>query len=386
MISVKDIKRHVLLMYITKESGHHQATIAIHHALKEIDPTVEAPTINGFEYTYPILERVVKQTYLVVIKRTPKVWDFVYDNPTIVQNTSSLKNFLYKTSHKKIAELLAQYRPDTVVCTQAFPCGMVAEYKCAHNVPIKLLGVLTDFEPHSFWVNEGVDYYIVPTIEAKERMVTMGVRSDSIKIFGIPIKSKFAIQRDKEQICAKLGLDADKPTLLVMGGGQGLGPIKNIVKELVEMPMHFQVIILTGNNKKIVNSLRQIERKSDKKILVFEFTPNVDEFMEISTLIITKPGGITTAESLAKGLPMLIINPIPGQESRNTDFMIKQGVAVRIQDAREIRHEVTLLLKSSERLANMRCAAFQKARPLASLDIARLILHSSDGGTGHRYV
>jgi processive 1,2-diacylglycerol beta-glucosyltransferase len=379
---MQDHKRRVLLMYITKVSGHRQATIAIHHALKSTDPLVEVPIINGFGYTYPILEKVVNQAYMSVIKRTPKVWDVMYDNPKIVKNSSSLKNFLHKTSHKKISKLFARYRPETVVCTQAFPCGMVADYKRAYNIPVTLIGVLTDFEPHSFWVNEGVDYYVVPTLEAKERMVAMGVNPDIIKIYGIPIKAKFATQLDKRPILERYNLDPEKPTILVMGGGQGLGPIKTTVKSLIHMEMDLQVIVLAGKNEKIVNSLRRTAAKSDKKIMVCEYVNNVDELMEISSLIISKPGGITTAECLAKGLPMVIVDPIPGQETRNTDFLIKQGVGIRIDDTRDIGEEISLVLRTPERLANMRRAALAKARPHASLDIARLILKKTDENNG----
>ncbi|MCA9409079.1 MAG: hypothetical protein KC733_10345, partial [Candidatus Omnitrophica bacterium] len=163
----KDKKRRILLMYITRVSGHRQATVAIQQSLKQLDPTVEAPTVNGFGYTYPLLERVVNNAYMSVIKTTPVVWDYLYDNPKIVKNSQAIKKFLHKTSYEKLDRLFKRYKPDTVVCTQAFPCGMVADYKRVRGLEIKLVGVLTDFAPHSFWINEGVDYYIVPSLEIK---------------------------------------------------------------------------------------------------------------------------------------------------------------------------------------------------------------------------
>ncbi|MBF0532438.1 MAG: hypothetical protein HQL23_04995 [Candidatus Omnitrophica bacterium] len=376
-------RKRILLMYITKVSGHRQATLAIQKALRECDPNVEAPAVNGFGYTYPVLERVINQAYMSVIKRTPKVWDYLYDNPKVVKNTQSIKNFLHKTSHKKVSRLLTRHHPDAIVCTQAFPCGMIADYKRSHQLNTLLVAVLTDMEPHSFWINEGVDYYVVPSLDAKERLIAKGVVPDRIKIYGIPIRTQFCAQLDKKPIQERLGLDGNLPTVLVMGGGQGLGPIKGIVKSLVKVAMNFQIIVLAGKNPKVLKSLKSVVKKSDKKILVFEYIKNVDEIMEISTLIITKPGGITTAECLTKGLPMVIVNPIPGQESRNADFLIKHGIGIRIDDTRDIGEEVELLLRSPERLEAMRRAAFEKAKPHASLDVARMILDQIDAAAAH---
>jgi len=368
------IKRRILLMYITKVSGHRQATVAIQQSLRQLDPRVEAPTINGFGYTYPVLEKVVNQAYMSIIKRTPMVWDYIYDNPKVVKNSQSIKKFLHKTSRDKIGKLFEKYKPDTVVCTQAFPCGMIADYKRKYHLETKLVGVLTDFAPHSFWINEGVDYYIVPSLEAKERFVNQGVSADMIKVYGIPIRSKFAVQLDKRPIAVNIGFDVQTPTILVMGGGQGLGPIKKIVKSLVKVEINFQIIVLAGTNAKIVDQLQGEADKSKKKILIYEFANNVDELMELASLIITKPGGITTAESLSKGLPMMIVNPILGQEQRNTDFLVKKGIGIRIDETSDIGEEVRILLKSPERLVMMSKAAYENMHPHATLDIAKLIL------------
>lgn len=371
-------KRRVLLMYITKVSGHHQATMAIQRALHKLSPDIEAPSINGFGYAYPRLERIVNRAYMGIIKRTPKVWDYLYDNPKIVKKSQSLQKYLHKSSHGKIEALLKKHRPDTVVCTQAFPCGMVAHYKTTNNLPLNLIGVLTDYAPHSYWINEGVDYYIVPSSESKDRFVKKGVDPDKIKVYGIPIRPKFADQLDKGPIAAKLGLDANIPTVLIMGGGQGLGPIQVAVKSLMRIEKELQMLVITGINKKLGKWLAKVAPGSPKKIIYHEYVNNVDELMEVSTLIISKTGGLTTSECLAKGLPMVIVNPLPGQEMRNTDFLLEKGIAIRIDKTSDIGEEVEILLNSPERLAAMRQAAFEHSKPHAAIDIARLILNGKE--------
>jgi len=368
-------QRKILLMYITRVSGHRQATLAIQKSLKVLDPTVEVSSINGFGYTYPRLEKVVNRAYMGVIRRTPKVWDYLYDNPKVVKRTGSIKKFLHRTSHKKLEVLFKKHNPDTVVCTQAFPCGMVADYKRENNLNFTLIGVLTDFAPHAFWINEGVDYYIVPSEESRERFMSKGVASDAIKTYGIPVQPKFAQQMDKAPIAARLGLDLDKPIILIMGGGQGLGPIKEIVTSLSKLKIDLQMIVIAGTNKKLKTWLKEMTEKTEKKIKVYEYSRKIDELMEISDLIITKPGGMTTAECLSKGLPMVIVNPIPGQEMRNTDFLLNKGIAIRVDEASDISEEIEFLLKSSERIASMNRAAYENSKSHAAPDIAKLILH-----------
>lgn len=364
----------VLLMYITKVSGHRQATKAIQQALTALAPGIETPAVNGFGYTYPTLEKVVNRAYMSVIKRTPKVWDYLYDNPNIVKKSAAIKKFLHKTSHKKLDALFREHQPDVVVCTQAFPCGMVADYKVSHNLRTTLIGVLTDFAPHSYWINEGVDHYIVPDEEAKDRFIKKGVPPEAIRVYGIPIRSKFAMRLDKPEIAKNLGLDLAVPTILIMGGGQGLGPIKEVVAALEKISTPVQVIVITGTNQKLLKWLGEEQGHFRNKVLYYDYVTNVDELMEVATLIVTKPGGMTTSECLAKGLPMVIVNPIPGQEMRNTDFLLKNGIGIRIDSTSDIGEEIELLLRSPERLEAMGRAARAFGKPNAACDVAKLIL------------
>lgn len=373
-LTIEPQARRILLMYISKVSGHRQATVAIQKALRNLLPDAEIMSINGFEYTYPILEKVVNRAYMGVIKSVPVLWDKMYDNPKLVKRSKGIKEFLNKKSHKKLHKLFEEFKPDTVICTQAFPCGMVADYKTTHSGTFHLIGVLTDFAPHAYWLNPGVDYYIVPSEDAKNRFVASGISPEAIKVFGIPIRTKFAERIEKGDVRRKLGLDTELPTVLVMGGGQGLGPIKKVVQSLLKLPDHLQLIVIAGTNLKLMHWLKQTKTMTDKNMLIYDYAANVNELMDASTMIITKPGGMTTSECLAKGLPMIIVNPIPGQEVHNTNFLIKEGIALRVDDVDEIAREVKALLGSPERLAAMSKAASDHGRPLAARDIADLVV------------
>ncbi|MBI4308972.1 MAG: hypothetical protein HY591_01430 [Candidatus Omnitrophica bacterium] len=372
---MKEIRpKRILLMYISQVSGHRQSAVAIQKSLKALDPGCEIMSLNGFGYAYPLIEKIVNTAYMGVIKRAPKIWEYLYDNPKIIKASEQLKQKVHKSSHKKLQPLMEEFKPDVVVCTQAFPCGMAADYKMEHRLPCKVVGVLTDFAPHLYWLHPGVDYYVVPSDEAKERYVKEGIAPAQIKVFGIPIRDKFASRLDRAALCKKLGLLPDVPAVLIMGGGQGLGPMKDAVKALMGLSRPVQMIVIAGTNVKLARWLKKMPGRTDKKIIFYDYAINVDELMEVSTLIVSKPGGMTTSECLAKGLPMVIVDPIPGQEERNSRFLVRSGIAVRVDDKLQIGPKINELLNDPPRLRAMREAALKHGRPEAARDIARFVL------------
>lgn len=367
----------VLLMYITEVSGHHQATLAIEKSLKIVDPNVSTLNINGFSYTYPIMEKVVNKAYMGIIKKTPKVWDYLYDNPKIAKRLQSIKEIIHKATHTKLAKLFERFQPDVVVCTQAFPCGMVADYKQSFGLNLTVIGVLTDYAPHSYWIHDGVDYYIAPSKETGEGLIQKGAFENKVKALGIPVDSKFTKTLDKEAMAHKLGINLHLPTVLIMGGGQGLGPIQDVVTSLSQSPANLQLIIVAGINKKLIKWLKRVQQKSPKKIIIFEYANNIEELMEVATLIVTKPGGMTTTEALVKGLPMVIVEPIPGQEVYNTNFLLSKNVAICVNRLDKIANDIESLLQTPGRITAMRQAALGNSKPNSSLDIAQLILQTN---------
>ncbi len=366
--------KRIILMYISEISGHHSATLAVEKAIRDIAPDTEILNINAFSYTNPISERVINRLYMAVIKRTPQVWDYLYDNPDVMKGLEQIKRTIHKFNSSKLRSLFGDFKPDVVACTQAFPCGMVADFKKIYNSELPLVAVLTDYIPHSYWIYDTVNYYVVPSEEVGKRLLLKGVPLDKIRPFGIPHDHKFSQPVNKDRVFHELGLDSALPTLLIMGGGQGLGPINTIVTSLEKVNNKIQEIVITGNNAKLYKSLNRKIGKYKNKIVLFGYVQNINELMNVSSMIITKPGGITTAEALAKNLPMLIIKPIPGQEANNTSYLTKEGAAVKVDRLEDINLIVDSLLADPERLKCLREAATRISKPNASFDIARLLL------------
>ena len=365
----------ILLLYISEDSGHHCASLAIERALHVLDPDVETLNINSFNYTNPILEKIINTTYMSVVKRTPEIWEYLYDNPKVMKSVHSLRDIMHRSNTGKLKALLDEFKPDGVICTQAFPCGLIADYKKTFNLDIPLIGVLTDYAPHSYWIFDKVDRYIVPSMETGKKLIDNGVDPDRIMPYGIPIDAKFRNDPGgKKEIFKKLFLDPGLSTALIMGGTQGLGPIKELVILLDRSPLALQMIIASGTNKRLFRWLERRKRNFRKKTVILSFANNIDELMHISTVIITKPGGITTAEALARGLPMIIVNPIPGQEAMNTKFLLNEGVAVKAQNPADVVIVLEELLYNKNKLKLMSDRARSLSKPDSSVNIAKLML------------
>ncbi|MBL7069414.1 MAG: hypothetical protein ISS34_06105 [Candidatus Omnitrophica bacterium] len=367
----------VLLMYISHNSGHHRACLALENALQLVSRGIQTKCINSFHYTNPILEKIINKTYMAVIKKKPEVWGYLYDNPVVVKKSQRLKESIHKFNSTKMKRLIDDFKPDAIVCTQAFPCGMVADLKKTYKLDIPLFGILTDYAPHSYWIYDNVTAYVVPSIETGRKLIENGISEEKVRPIGIPVHPKFYKKCDQDQLMNKYSLNKDKPVILIMGGGQGLGPIKNLVLLLDKSPLDVQVIVVTGINKRLHKFLLKKKASLKKNPSVFAFTEDIDELMGIATLVITKPGGLTTAEAMSKRLPMIILNPLPGQESMNTEFLKKRRLAVEARDEKETLVILEGLLDNPQKLTNIRQLIDECTVADTSLKIARLVLGAS---------
>ena len=367
------MSKRVLLLYISEHSGHHCASVSIEKALHGLDDQIETLNLNSFNYTNPILEKVINRAYMGLVKRRPEIWDYLYDNPSVLRNTQRLREIFHKFNTGKFKTLLDDFSPDAIICTQAFPCGMIADYKKTYGLEVPLVGVLTDYAPHSYWIYNNVDRYIVPSKETGRKLVDNGIDPGKVLPFGIPIDQKFSVNKKNEDDIRKdAGLDPGKPCVLIMGGTQGLGPIREMTRFLDRSGADAQFLIVCGNNKKLFRWLKG--RSFKKKTVIIPYAGNVDELMQISDLVITKPGGITTAEALAKALPMLIVHPLPGQEAMNTRYLLNEGVALKAESPADVFVMLEELLYNKSKLADMSQKAAALSKPSSSSDVARLIL------------
>jgi len=368
------MSKKILIFYISKHSGHYHAARAIEKAILQIDDSSSVELVNALHYTNPILGAIINKAYLEVIKKKPELWGNIYDNPEVLKKTKKAREHLHRFNMSKIRRLIEKKGPDIVFCTQAFPCGMVADYKRTSGSDLTLVGVLTDHAPHSYWIHEEVDYYAVPSESTALKLEKKGVDREKVRACGIPVDPKFAECHKRENILKGLDLEPERPTILIMGGSQGLGAIDKVVKSLLEDEKHdYQMLVVTGINKKLFRKLSRKGRKFREYVRVFPFVDNIDELMEASDMIITKAGGITTAEALAKKLPILIVEPIPGHERMNADYLVEAGAAVEIDDYYKMHERINRLFDSGK-LAEMKKQTKALSMPASAMDIAKFSL------------
>ncbi len=349
--------------------------MALEKALRLADPQVEILSLNAFHYTNPIIEKVVNRIYMGVIKRFPCLWDYLYDNDGVAGKVTWIQDVFYRGNAPKLRKLFDSFRPDVIVCSQAFPCSMTADYKLRYGYKVPLVAVLTDFVPHLYWVHDGIDFYITPSPDVDARLCSRGVPAAKIRQLGIPFDPKFSLPVDKQAVLSRYGLSPDGRNILVMGGGQGLGPIEDAVRSLDRaLGRDFQMIVVTGTNRKLLSRLRALTASIKRKTVVLGFVDNINELMSVCDLVVSKPGGITTSEALSMGLPMAIINPIPGQEASNTEYLLRQKAAIKIDDAGSAGKCISAVVSDGRKMKELSASARRIGKPAASSDTAAFLL------------
>ncbi len=366
--------RRILILYISNISGHRSAATAIEKAIKLLAPSCQLKSLNFFQYVAPVTEKVVNTMYMGVIKRAPIIWQVMYDNPRVIRSTSKARKFVYLHIKGKVDKLISSFNPDVVITTQAFPCEIISRYKQDVGGNFKLFAVLTDYAPHSFWISPSVDYYIVASEEVSLRLEKKGVPSEKVKPLGIPIDPQFYFSKYPVEICEKLSLPYGKDIVLVMGGGQGLGPLKAVVKELDKIDLDFAIVVVCGNNRRLYKSIERLRKRLKHQLYNFGYVNNVDEFMTVAKVLVSKAGGLTVSEAMAKGLPMVIVNALPGQEYNNLKFILKNRCGLRAEDEKEVRLHTERLLKDKELWDKLHKNALFTGRPNSALELAHLAL------------
>ena len=368
--------RRFLLFHLTTSSGHHRASCALEQAIRQLDPSAHIVSVDGFQYASRFVRGAITRSYLSLIRHQPDVWEYLYDNPAIHRRVQSLRVLLHRYQAGKLEQLLDAVRPDAIACTQAYPCGVVADFKKHHQLSIPLVGILTDYAPHLYWFHETVDTYVVPSEQVKQRFLMREVSANRVRVLGIPIDLRFREGTDRRATAKRLGLDPDHPVILMMGGGGGFGRLPDILLSLDMLPHPCQFVVIAGTNRSLLSWLRA--RPFRHPVVTLGYVDDVPALMDLATLLISKPGGLTTSEALAKQLPLVIVNPIPGQEAYNARFLLSQGAAVQAVAPDLVRQTVRDLLDNPDRIAALRARIAELAHPDAALDIARLLCDLAD--------
>jgi processive 1,2-diacylglycerol beta-glucosyltransferase len=365
----------ILIATVTAGGGHNAAAAALEEAWKNFRPDDAVERVDLLRFFSPLPKKIHLDGYVRLVERAPDVWGMVFkktDSAKATRRLSRIKLALPSNSRAKIVRHIRQFAPDVVLCTHYSPLEALAALRNKHSAPHPLtVSVVTDFEAHALWMDEGVDLYCVAAEETKARLIARGAKPENIVATGIPISGKFSAKIDAKAVRKNLGLRDDLPILLVLGGGFGMGPVAEILAELDKVSTPFQTLVVTGRNEELRRKLATQDRKHPTHVL--GFSTNMHELMAVSDLIITKPGGLTSSEALALGRPLFILNPIPGQEAANSDFLLEHGAAAKVNRVEDLPFRIEQLL-GSKKLSEMAKAAKSLGRPEAAAEICRAAL------------
>ena len=360
-----------LIFSITAGQGHNQTAKVLSDYLNVSG--VECSYMDVFEYINPLLSESVSKLYLMSSKNMPQIYGGGYR--MCEKRDAGANHMLPKMTNaflaKKLLKLVRKEKPDVIICTHVF-AALLVTYLTGHiDIRTHTIGIITDFTIHPYWEDTNLDYYITASELLTNQGVKKGIPEYKFKPFGIPIDPKFSRRRDKKAARKELGLE-DKDTVLVMSGSMGFGNVLEEIKELDRLNLDYQIVTICGNNKKLKSQIDKLEMK--KTIYNYGYVDNVDVFMDAADCIVTKPGGLTTSEALAKGLPMVMNNPVPGQEDRNVEFLLNAGAAMKVSKTFPIDDAIYNLFINKERRRNLDGSIKSLQKPNSTMDLVEFII------------
>lgn len=374
--------RRILILSASVGAGHLRAAQAMELALKQLDPAAEVRNVDVLTLTNALFRRVYAKAYLDLVNLAPHLLGYIYDTTDVKRRTTDRGDRLRRiTQHlnlHRIVDLLEEPW-DIVVNTHFLPAQIISLRRRRGKTKLMQFTVVTDFDAHAFWVNEPTDRYFVPTEEAALSLGHWSVDRARVEISGIPIHPVFATPKSAAECRSRHKLDPKLPTLLLLAGGFGVGPIEKIYRAILGIERPLQVVAVAGKNAALKNKLDRVETPKRHRASVLGFTTEIDELMAAADMVVTKPGGLTTSEVLARGCAMVIMNPIPGQESRNSDYLLESGAAIKINTLAAVGHKISSLLDDPARLSSLRQSAFALGRPRAAFEIGERVLSAVAG-------
>lgn len=371
----------VIIFYASYGGGHLNAAKSIQECIINNYKDINVELIDCMKYVNITIEKITTAAYREMAKKAPWTWGRIYADSQKgpLAHISSRSN---KIMAIKLLKLLREKDPDLIISTHPFGSQMCSYLKRKQKITSKIATIMTDFAPHDQWLvgNEYTDYYFVAHNKMKEYLISKNIDENKIFDTGIPISNRFLLKYNKNDILSELKFTPDKKTILFFGGGEfGLGKTKTveIFECFVKLFPDIQIIAVAGKNEKMKTAFSKIveEEKREDSIRVLEFTNKVPEFMSVCDLVVTKPGGLTTSESLASKLPMVIINPIPGQEEENAQFLEENGIAIWIKKSDDPYEKLQNLFSDSKLLPTMKENTEKLSKKYSTQNICKILFN-----------
>ena len=368
-------KPRVLLLSASSGAGHVRAAQALEKAFAARgDCSVQH--IDAIHYVSKFFQRAYDKTYISMVQRAPELMGVLYERTDQPWQHPRRRLALDRLNSQPMIRLLKQAQPDLCVATHFLPAEIIAWLIAKKKLNARNAIVVTDYDVHAMWLCRTVGRYYVAVPEAAEYLAGIGVPREILRVTGIPVDPLFSAPVDRAAARSALKLDSATPVLLLAAGGYGVGPLEQLVRDLLALQKPWQLVAIAGKSEKLKKRLDEIARSAGslpsvaRRLVPVGFTTQMDQFMAAADLLVGKAGGLTSSEALARHLPMALIGPIPGQEFRNADHLLEAGAAIRCNNLPAAAWKIAKLLDDPKRLEEMRNATSKMARPNAAADIA----------------
>jgi processive 1,2-diacylglycerol beta-glucosyltransferase len=365
----------ILVLSASVGAGHLRAAQAVELALREVVPAATVRNLDVLEMTNTVFRRLYGQAYLDLVNKAPHMLGYFYDMLDRPRRPNSrrdrLRLALEKLNLRRFIRFLQEEPWDLVINTHFLPAEIIASLRRKEGWTLPQVTATTDFETHRLWVNQPCDHYFTATEEGARYLQAWGVPAEQTTVTGIPIHPVFSKAKDPKTSRAKLSLGGDRPVVLQLAGGFGVGPVAKLYQALLAVERPLDLVVVAGRNEKVKAELESLPAGSRHRVRILSFTDQIDEWMAAADLVVSKPGGLTTSETLARGAVMVIVNPIPGQESRNSDYLLENGAAIKGNNIATLAYKVDALLDDKERLARLKANVARLARPRAAYGVVR---------------
>jgi len=364
----------ILILSASAGAGHVRAAQALERAVTQLGAAREVHHVDTLALTNQMFRTLYSRAYLELVDHAPDVLGWLYDWLDTPWERERRRLAWDKLNTRRFVHMLEQHRPDLVLCTHFLPAEIISWLKAKKRLACPQGIVVTDFDVHAMWLCHHFEHYFVAIDETREHLLRLGIPAEKVTVTGIPIDPVFAENKERGAMRRKLGLTADRTIVLLSAGGFGVGPLEHAVTNLLELQCPSEIVVICGRNEELRQRLEALadERAGGRNTLtVVGYTTEMDEYMSAADVLVGKPGGLTTSEALAKGLLLVIVNPIPGQEERNSDHLLEQGAAIRGNNLPVLAYKIDRLLADPARMAGMRQSARRLARPNAAVDVVR---------------
>ncbi|MGE5582018.1 MAG: MGDG synthase family glycosyltransferase [Bacillota bacterium] len=371
-----DALKKIFIFYANSGAGHRRAAEALNSVIKDYFPDADVRLLDALDYTTPVFRKTYPLTYLFMVNRCPWLWGFFYyllDNRRVDYLARVFRRTTNAIHGKRFFRFMLEEKPDLVLTTHFLPNELVSRLKKYNQYRTLLITCITDYYPHAWWRDSGVDLYICPNRDLEPRLRQLGVPPEKITTIGLPIHPDFGRLIGKNEARKKLGLHPDQFTVLITSGGFGVGPIKELAAAMGQIATPLQVLAICGQNAKLQDDLTRIAKDSHHNFKIYGYIQNMHEFMAASDLLISKSGGLTATEAMAKSLPLIAFKPIPGQESGNCQFLLKNKAGLRVKNAKQARLAIEDFLNNPDKLRVLRDNMGRISRPQAAAEIVAYI-------------